>query len=139
MQPQRMLQGSPFPPLCLRFHRIWTERRRTAYCRSAFMLSVSEMSKVLTRKQTIASALLTQPTPPHRPIYYTSLLAQLCLSAPATVAPALGKRIRYLYSILGTAGNAGVVVRLADWLSTHLSNFNFLWVWGEWCIPSSLL
>ncbi|KAH8929846.1 hypothetical protein BT69DRAFT_7752 [Atractiella rhizophila] len=82
--------------------------------------------------ETIASALLTQPAPPHRPIYYTSLLAQLCLSAPATVAPALGKRIRYLYSILGTAGNAGVVVRLADWLSTHLSNFNFLWVWGEW-------
>nr|ASF90199.1 hypothetical protein SPAR04796 [Bartheletia paradoxa] len=80
----------------------------------------------------ILSSMLLLPTPPHRLIYYASLLTEMCKISPSTVAPALGKSVRKLYTSLSTGTDVEVARRLAEWFSLHLSNFNFAWGWSEW-------
>ncbi|KAG0150049.1 hypothetical protein CROQUDRAFT_652715 [Cronartium quercuum f. sp. fusiforme G11] len=83
--------------------------------------------------ETIVSSIFGMPTPPIRPpVYYTSLIAELCRLSPATVAPALGKAMRRLFGNLPDVLEPEGIRRFADWFAVHLSNFGFLWVWKDW-------
>ncbi|CAD6888426.1 unnamed protein product [Tilletia controversa] len=92
--------------------------------------------------ESILSTLLRLPTSAHKALYYISLLREIVHSCPSTVAPVIGKTVRRFYSAT-QRGEVDVEVlrRFADWFSVHLSNFGFMWPWGEWVkdldIPSS--
>ncbi|GAA6063502.1 hypothetical protein JCM10212_004764 [Sporobolomyces blumeae] len=93
--------------------------------------------------ETIFNCILAVPAPQHPLAYYHSLLTELCRLSPQTIAPSLGKSVRKLYASLGNddgeGGKVGSPVldsagikRFADWFSVHLSNFGFMWGWGDW-------
>ncbi|EJU06060.1 hypothetical protein DACRYDRAFT_60601 [Dacryopinax primogenitus] len=88
--------------------------------------------------ETILSHCFTMPRPEQMPLYYHSLLTELCKLAPQTAGPAVGKSIRKLYSLLGDGLLPEVSRRFAEWFSVHMSNFNFGWVWKEWVSDISL-
>ncbi|THH13322.1 hypothetical protein EW146_g6881 [Bondarzewia mesenterica] len=73
-----------------------------------------------------------------KPIYYITLITELCKLSPQTVGPAVGKSIRRLYSYLADGLDVEVARRFAEWFSVHMSNFGFQWVWKEW-IPDLAL
>lgn len=80
--------------------------------------------------QNIISTTLLLPAPPHKPLYYTSLLREIVALSPQTIAPSLGKTVRRIYGAMRVGKPDGEVVRrFADWFSVHLSNFNFSWGW----------
>jgi nuclear cap-binding protein subunit 1 len=81
--------------------------------------------------QTILTTFLA-PDSPHKPIYYISLLTELCKLSPTTVGPAVGKSIRRLYSYLSSGLDVEISRRFAEWFAVHMSNFGFGWVWKEW-------
>lgn len=72
------------------------------------------------------------PESKHAPLYYVTLIAELCKLSPPTVGPALGKSIRKLYSLLGAGLDVEIARRFVDWFAIHMSNFGFTWVWKEW-------
>lgn len=70
-------------------------------------------------------------------------MTELCRLSPQTIAPSLGKSVRKLYASLGNdhglGGRVGQplldpsgIKRFADWFAVHLSNFGFMWGWGDW-------
>lgn len=83
---------------------------------------------------TILSTIIRLPSPAHTTLYYTSLLVELCKFSPATVAPPVGKTARKLYAALDDGLDVECARRIADWLSVHLSNFGFQWLWRDWCV-----
>ncbi|KAK7061285.1 nuclear cap-binding protein subunit 1 [Favolaschia claudopus] len=88
--------------------------------------------------ENILGGYLTLPETSHKPIYYISLITELCKLAPSTVGPAVGKSIRRLYSMLGEGLDVEVARRFAEWFAIHMSNFGFQWVWKEWIPDLSL-
>ncbi|KDQ07778.1 hypothetical protein BOTBODRAFT_70220 [Botryobasidium botryosum FD-172 SS1] len=88
--------------------------------------------------ETLLSTLLLLPAPPHKPVYYFSLVTELCKASPQTVGPAVGKSFRKLYSLLGEGLDVEVARRFSEWFSSHMSNFGFNWVWREWIPDLSL-
>ncbi|TXT14535.1 uncharacterized protein COLE_00728 [Cutaneotrichosporon oleaginosum] len=82
---------------------------------------------------TILSALCTLPHTPHCPLYYGSVITELCKLSPSTVAPPVGRAVRRLFTQLGDDGlDVEIARRIADWFAIHLSNFGFQWMWKEW-------
>ncbi|KTW28636.1 uncharacterized protein T551_02486 [Pneumocystis jirovecii RU7] len=81
--------------------------------------------------ETIFGRLFRLPKPLQRPIYYHSLLIELCKLIPKRFAPSLGYTIRYIYKELPRL-NGEILYRFWSWFSHHLSNFNFSWKWDEW-------
>lgn len=89
--------------------------------------------------ESILSTALVLPTPPQKPLYYTTLLREVVTLNPQSVAPAMGKSVRRLYNIMNSGRVDGETIRrFAEWFSVHLSNFNFNWNWKEW-IPDMTL
>lgn len=83
--------------------------------------------------ESILSTSLILPVSPQKPLYYTSLLREIVLFSPQSIAPAMGKSIRRVYNVSCTGGaDVEAIRRFADWFSVHLSNFNFNWNWKEW-------
>jgi nuclear cap-binding protein subunit 1 len=80
----------------------------------------------------VLSTIIRLPAPAHTTLYYTSLLLELCKFSPATVAPPVGKTARKLYAALDNGLDVECARRVADWLSVHLSNFGFQWLWRDW-------
>lgn len=88
---------------------------------------------------TILSTLCTLPNAPQRPLYYGSVITELCKLSPNTVAPPVGRGVRKLFTQLGEDGlDVEVSRRISDWFAIHLSNFGFQWMWKEW-IPDLVL
>lgn len=88
--------------------------------------------------QAVLGTLFLLPEPPHKPIYYITLITEICKLSPSTVGPAVGKSIRRLYGLLADGLDVALAHRFSDWFSIHMSNFNFQWVWKEWCDSSTL-
>lgn len=81
----------------------------------------------------LLSMAMLLPIPPYPVLYYATLLREIVSLAPGTVAPALGKTLRRLYSAFSTGQvEPEIILRTAAWFSVHLSNFNYGWAWGEW-------
>lgn len=82
---------------------------------------------------TLLATLCTLPASPQRPIYYGSVITELCKLSPNTVAPPVGRGMRKLFTMLGEDGlDVEVSRRISDWFATHLSNFGYQWMWKEW-------
>lgn len=79
----------------------------------------------------IFSQLMTLPTPEHKLVYYHSCITFACREAAATIAPSLGRAIRFMYRSLETL-DLELGYRFMDWFSHHLSNYDFRWKWQEW-------
>ncbi|TDL29146.1 hypothetical protein BD410DRAFT_735868 [Rickenella mellea] len=88
--------------------------------------------------ETILSKLCRLPDTVHKPMYYISLITELCKGSPQTVGPAVGKSIRKLYGLLADGFDVEVARRFTEWFATHMSNFGFQWVWKEWIPDLSL-
>ena len=73
------------------------------------------------------------PQPPHKLIYYHSLITESCKIAPAAIAPSLGRAIRFLFRHLPYM-DIELLHRFLDWFAHHLSNFEFRWKWTEWYV-----
>lgn len=117
---------------------------RTLSSRSAFSFSLFEAPLTLS-PQSILTSLFSLPKPHLPSAYYHSLLTELCRLSPSTIAPALGKCVRRLYAGLGADADSGMAVldpegvrRFSEWFSIHLSNYGFMWGWGDWCVSVSL-
>ncbi|KAH8074940.1 MIF4G like-domain-containing protein [Cristinia sonorae] len=82
--------------------------------------------------QSILGQFLLLPESTHKSVYFITLITELCKLAPSTVGPAVGKSIRKMYNLLSEGLDVALADRLAIWFSTHMSNFNFIWVWKEW-------
>ena len=82
----------------------------------------------------VFSQMLQLPAPPHKLVYYHSVLTEFCRIAPAAVAPSLGRAIRFAYRAIGDLDRE-LGHRFLDWFSHHLSNFGFTWKWTEWWVP----
>ncbi|TFK74356.1 hypothetical protein BDN72DRAFT_886358 [Pluteus cervinus] len=72
------------------------------------------------------------PEPSQKPVYYMTLITELCKLSPSTIGPAVGKSIRKLYTALGDGLDVEVSRHFAEWFAVHMSNFGFQWVWREW-------
>ncbi|OCH85443.1 cap binding protein 80-PB [Obba rivulosa] len=88
--------------------------------------------------ETILGTIFLLPETIHKPIYYYTLITELCKLMPKTAGPAVGKSIRKLYALLADGLDVEIAQRFADWFSIHMSNFNFGWVWKEWIPDLSL-
>ena len=88
---------------------------------------------------TLLQTLMTLPTPPFEPIYYGSIITELCKTSPNAVAPPVGRAVRRIFSMLGAEGlDAELSRRISEWFAVHLSNFGFQWMWKEWCVMADL-
>lgn len=82
---------------------------------------------------TLLATLCTLPASPQRPIYYGSVITELCKLSPNTVAPPVGRGVRKVFTMLGEDGlDVEVSRRITDWFAVHLSNFGYQWMWKEW-------
>ena len=79
----------------------------------------------------IFSQIMKLPCPEHKPVYYHSIITEMCTFAPSSIAPSLGRAIRFLYRHLNVM-DLELTYRYMDWFSHHLSNFDFRWKWVEW-------
>lgn len=72
-----------------------------------------------------------EASPPLKHCYYALLIMNLCRAKRDVVPPLLGTAIYTLFSKLDNL-NAGVRMRFAQWMSWHISNFDYKWNWKEW-------
>ena len=79
----------------------------------------------------VFAQLFTLPALEHKLVYYHSVLTETCKLAPMSIAPSLGRAIRYLYRNVERM-DLEISERLLDWFAHHLSNFGFTWKWTEW-------
>jgi nuclear cap-binding protein subunit 1 len=85
--------------------------------------------------ETAFAELLKLPRSRERPVYYMTLIADLCRSAPAKIPSALGRAIRAVFAMMdGVECSLDVdcIRRFGEWFAHHLSNFGFNWKWAEW-------
>lgn len=76
----------------------------------------------------------------HKPVYYHSVLSELCKLVPQAIAPTFGRAIRTLYGWVPDL-EPELVVRFGAWFAQHLSNFGYSWKWQDWeadLVPESL-
>ena len=81
--------------------------------------------------ETVFSQLLLLPKPPFRLIYYTVVMVDLCKALPGAFPAVVAGAVRALFSRVAEM-DVECRTRLVQWLSHHLSNFQFVWPWEEW-------
>lgn len=79
----------------------------------------------------IFSQIFFLPTPEHKLVYYHSVTTELCRLSPSTIAPCLGRAMRFLFRNIAEM-DMELSYRFMDWFAQHLSNFEFRWKWDEW-------
>jgi nuclear cap-binding protein subunit 1 len=77
------------------------------------------------------SQIFSLPTPEHKLVYYHSVTTELCRLSPSTIAPCLGRAMRFLFRSIADM-DIELAYRFMDWFAQHLSNFEFRWKWDEW-------
>ncbi|KAF9190188.1 Component of the cap-binding complex (CBC), partial [Haplosporangium sp. Z 767] len=91
--------------------------------------------------QLLAEVIFTEmfrlPKPEFKPVYYSALLVEVCKSFPDCFPTALAKAITKLYERLDSM-DVECAHRFWTWFSHHLSNFGYLWNWGEWSVALQL-
>lgn len=85
----------------------------------------------------IFSQIMSLPAPPHKLVYYHSVITEACKLEPSAIAPSLGRAIRFFYRHISDMDRE-LEYRFMDWFSHHLSNFDFRWKWNEWVEDTTL-
>ncbi|OBZ91140.1 Nuclear cap-binding protein subunit 1 [Choanephora cucurbitarum] len=81
--------------------------------------------------ESVFSHLLHLPSAPHRQVFYSCVLIELCRAESATFPMTLGRSVKELFNRLETM-DVECIARLWSWFSHHLSNFGFQWDWETW-------
>ncbi|KAL3701469.1 hypothetical protein R1sor_019491 [Riccia sorocarpa] len=81
--------------------------------------------------ETVFSQLLLLPYPPFKLIYYTVVMVDLCKALPGAFPAVVAGAVRSLFARVADM-DVECRTRLVQWLSHHLSNFQFVWPWEEW-------
>jgi len=80
--------------------------------------------------ETIVAEMMRLPKANHQVVYYTCMIIELC-KLQSTIHPPLGAAINYLFNKIPVL-QVECVDRFIEWLSMHLSNFDFQWLWADW-------
>jgi nuclear cap-binding protein subunit 1 len=75
--------------------------------------------------------MLRLPSPPVRQVYYAALIIELCKAESSSVSQSLKKAVHILFERLHEM-DVGLIARLWNWFSHHLSNVGFDWDWEAW-------
>ncbi|KAK9820118.1 hypothetical protein WJX72_006327 [[Myrmecia] bisecta] len=76
------------------------------------------------------SQLLLLPSPPLKPLGYSTIMVDLCKIMP-TFPRSMSACVRNCFTRMNCL-DPELRLRLADWLAYHLSNFQFVWPWDKW-------
>jgi nuclear cap-binding protein subunit 1 len=75
--------------------------------------------------------MLRLPSPPVKQVYYAALIIELCKAESSNYSQTLKKAVHILFEHLHDM-DVGLIARLWNWFSHHLSNVGFDWDWDAW-------
>lgn len=81
--------------------------------------------------EVIFSEMFKLPNSHHPQIFYGALIIELCKLQPNSIPGIVAQATELLYESLNSM-NTTCTERFVNWLSYHLSNFQFKWGWDEW-------
>jgi nuclear cap-binding protein subunit 1 len=81
--------------------------------------------------ETVMEDLFQVSGPSFKSVFHSVVLMGCCKASPTTVPKELGKIIYLVYDHCESM-NFALLDRFTDWMSHHLSNFDFKWNWADW-------
>jgi len=79
----------------------------------------------------VLGQMLRLPSPPVKQVYYAALIIELCKAESSNYSQTLKKAVHILFERLHDM-DVGLIARLWNWFSHHLSNVGFDWDWDAW-------
>ena len=82
--------------------------------------------------ESVFSAMLQMPVPEHSVLYYSDVLAKLCIKNPSEIPAAIEDALDQILMFEPEGLDPDALDRLAQWLVQHLLEFDLDWPWVKW-------